>query len=190
MSFSVDAESGEVRRQTFNPEDVTEGRPRVLKFRMRKTGKGGHRSTQMEGEKEEELEVDRELPQFTNLPPFEEKDADKQLLLNILGDLSSETFVLLGTSRLEEKAVEEQIQKNKEWESWKEEHSWSPKPQRKPRHKSDHSSTSSLYKTKKKGSPKSTSGKVSSKSKRYASTSKITKEKLLLLSPRKNKSII
>ena len=33
MSFSVDAESGEVRRQTFNPEDVTEGRPRVLKFR-------------------------------------------------------------------------------------------------------------------------------------------------------------
>ena len=25
-----------------------------------------------------------------------EKDADKQLLLNILGDLSSETFVLLG----------------------------------------------------------------------------------------------
>ena len=26
----------------------------------------------MEGEKEEELEVDRELPQFTNLPPFEE----------------------------------------------------------------------------------------------------------------------
>ena len=33
MSFSVDPESGEVRRQTFNPEDVTEGKPRVLKFR-------------------------------------------------------------------------------------------------------------------------------------------------------------
>jgi len=186
MSFSVDPESGEVRRQTFNPEDVTEGKPRVLKFRMRKTGKGGH--SQAEAEGGEELEVDRELPQFTNLPPFEEKDADKQLLLNILGDLSSETFVLLGPSRLDEKAVEEQIQKNKEWESWKEEHSWSPKPQRKPRHNSDHSSTSSPFKTKKRGSPKSTPGKVSSKSKRRASTSKIPKEKLLLLSPRKNKT--
>ena len=29
----MDPESGELRRQTFNPEDVTEGRPRVLKFR-------------------------------------------------------------------------------------------------------------------------------------------------------------
>lgn len=180
MSYSVDPESGELRRQTFNPEDVTEGRPRVLKFRLRNTAT--KEKTSEKGE--EELEVDRELPQFTKLPPFEEKDPDKQLLLNIMGDLSSETFVLLGRSRLDEKAVEEQLQKNKEWETWKEENKWTPKPLREPRRFS--LSTPTHKQTKKKGSPKST--KMSSK--KRASTSKIAKEKILLSSPRKlNKSI-
>ena len=47
----------------------------------------------MEGEKEEELEVDRELPQFTNLPPFEETTTyDLYLIIMIKTFL----FILVG----------------------------------------------------------------------------------------------
>ena len=92
MSFER-REDGSFVRLTFNPEDVTDGKPRVLKFRMIRTNQKGK-----ELNKEEEIEIDRELTHITNIDGYEEKDPDKHLLLNMLGDLSSETLVLLGTS--------------------------------------------------------------------------------------------
>lgn len=46
MSFTL-TEAGEYVRQTFNPEDVTDGKPRVLKFRMGKTSKLGNKITKV-----------------------------------------------------------------------------------------------------------------------------------------------
>jgi len=112
MSF-VRQSDGSYERQKFNPEDVTDGKPRVVKFRMAKSKKS------KVSVPDEELEVDREQTQFTNIPGFQEKCADKDLLLNVLADLSSETLVLLGESKLDESLVAEQLKKNEEWETWK-----------------------------------------------------------------------
>jgi len=123
MSF-VRKEGGEHERQKFNPEDVTDGKPRVVKFRMI-----NKKAKSKEPAQEEEIEIDREQTQFTDLPGFQEKCDEKRVLLNILSDLSSETIVLLGKSKLDEKIVEDQLKKNLEWEKWKEERGideWEP----------------------------------------------------------------
>lgn len=122
MSF-IRKEDGSYDRQKFNPEDVTDGKPRVVKFHLRKS------KTSKDPVSEEELEIDREQTQFTKIPGFEEKSPEKRLLLNILSDLSSETIVILGKSKLDEKTVAEQVKKNQEWEAWKSERGievWEP----------------------------------------------------------------
>ena len=52
------------------------------------------------------------------------------LLIKTMADLSSETMVLLGSAKLSEEKVKEELRKNHEWQKWKEDRNitdWKPK---------------------------------------------------------------
>jgi len=180
MSFGFSAE-GACVRQNFNPEDVTDGKPRVVKFRMSKLNQKGEKE-----EAEEEMELDREITKITDIDGFKEEDPEKHVLLNVLADLASETFVLLGKSKLDAKTIEEHTIKNKEWESWKEERGieeWEPPKQKRT---SLNSSFFSPVVEKRKAS--TDSNHISSKKQKR--TKAETKTKICPLSPRKSSSNI
>jgi hypothetical protein len=87
MSFKYCEGTG-YTRQTFNPEEITDGRPRVVTF-TRVTTK-----LEDDGVVEEMVELDRENPHLCQLEGLELED--KSLFLRMLADLQSETLVLLG----------------------------------------------------------------------------------------------
>lgn len=85
MSFKFSEGAG-YSRQTFNPEEITDGRPRVVTF------------TRVSREERREMEVDRENPASCELEGLEEGE-QRSVFLRMLGDLQSETLVLLGKPR-------------------------------------------------------------------------------------------